>query len=150
MVSHPEVLGLIQAGGSGGRMDVLTRERAKPALPYGGVHLEEDHQPLPRGGERLGVLARDLVELGERLPLAVVLAQDDLGDVHAPTLAPGPQVQPPSWWLATIAARGGMTAATADMAIAVGTETRRTTVHAETMRTRQVPIIRRYHFMRTR
>ena len=32
------VLGLVQAGGSGGRMDVLTRERAKPALPYGGVH----------------------------------------------------------------------------------------------------------------
>ncbi len=33
-----DVLGLVQAGGSGGRMDVLTRERAKPALPYGGVH----------------------------------------------------------------------------------------------------------------
>lgn len=32
------VLGVVQAGGSGGRMDVLTRERAKPALPYGGVH----------------------------------------------------------------------------------------------------------------
>jgi glucose-1-phosphate adenylyltransferase len=33
-----EVLALVQAGGQGGRMDVLTRERAKPALPYGGVH----------------------------------------------------------------------------------------------------------------
>lgn len=33
-----DVLGLVQAGGSGGRMDVLTRERAKPALPYAGVH----------------------------------------------------------------------------------------------------------------
>src|SRR3954470_16477499 len=33
-----DVLGLVQAGGAGGRMDVLTRERAKPALPYGGVH----------------------------------------------------------------------------------------------------------------
>ena len=32
------VLAVVQAGGSGGRMDVLTRERAKPALPYGGVH----------------------------------------------------------------------------------------------------------------
>src|SRR3954471_9209242 len=31
------VLALVQAGGAGGRMDVLTRERAKPALPYGGV-----------------------------------------------------------------------------------------------------------------
>ena len=38
MSRHDEVLALIQAGGSGGRMDVLTRERAKPALPYGGVH----------------------------------------------------------------------------------------------------------------
>jgi glucose-1-phosphate adenylyltransferase len=33
-----EILALVQAGGQGGRMDVLTRERAKPALPYGGVH----------------------------------------------------------------------------------------------------------------
>ena len=33
-----EVLALVQAGGQGSRMDVLTRERAKPALPYGGVH----------------------------------------------------------------------------------------------------------------
>ncbi|MEE6288913.1 sugar phosphate nucleotidyltransferase [Georgenia sp. MJ173] len=30
------VLGVIQAGGHGSRMDVLTRERAKPALPFGG------------------------------------------------------------------------------------------------------------------
>ncbi len=32
------VLALIQAGGVGGRLDVLTRERAKPALPFAGVH----------------------------------------------------------------------------------------------------------------
>ncbi len=38
MARRREVLALVQAGGSGGRMDVLTRERAKPALPYGGVH----------------------------------------------------------------------------------------------------------------
>jgi glucose-1-phosphate adenylyltransferase len=38
MVRRGEVLALVQAGGQGGRMDVLTRERAKPALPYGGVH----------------------------------------------------------------------------------------------------------------
>ena len=31
------ILALIQAGGAGGRMDVLTRERAKPALPFAGV-----------------------------------------------------------------------------------------------------------------
>ncbi len=33
-----EVLSVVQAGGQGTRMDVLTRERAKPALPFGGVH----------------------------------------------------------------------------------------------------------------
>jgi glucose-1-phosphate adenylyltransferase len=33
-----QVLALVQAGGQGARMDVLTRERAKPALPFGGVH----------------------------------------------------------------------------------------------------------------
>jgi glucose-1-phosphate adenylyltransferase len=33
-----EVLAVVQAGGAGSRMDVLTRERAKPALPFGGVH----------------------------------------------------------------------------------------------------------------
>ena len=38
MTRRGEVLALVQAGGQGGRMDVLTRERAKPALPYGGVH----------------------------------------------------------------------------------------------------------------
>lgn len=29
---------MVQAGGSGSRMDVLTRERAKPALPFAGSH----------------------------------------------------------------------------------------------------------------
>src|SRR5690349_14599497 len=29
---------LSDLGGQGSRMDVLTRERAKPALPFGGVH----------------------------------------------------------------------------------------------------------------
>jgi glucose-1-phosphate adenylyltransferase len=33
-----DVMALVQAGGQGGRMDVLTRERAKPALPFAGVH----------------------------------------------------------------------------------------------------------------
>ncbi len=32
------VLAIVQAGGQGGRMDVLTRERAKPALPFAGVY----------------------------------------------------------------------------------------------------------------
>jgi glucose-1-phosphate adenylyltransferase len=36
-MSRERVLAIVQAGGSGGRMDVLTRERAKPALPFAGV-----------------------------------------------------------------------------------------------------------------
>ena len=33
-----DVIALVQAGGAGSRMDVLTRERAKPVLPYAGTH----------------------------------------------------------------------------------------------------------------
>lgn len=32
------MLGVVQAGGRGSRMDVLTRERAKPALPFAGTY----------------------------------------------------------------------------------------------------------------
>ena len=32
------VLAIIQAGGAGSRMDVLTRERAKPSLPFAGIY----------------------------------------------------------------------------------------------------------------
>ncbi len=34
----PRVLAIIQAGGAGSRMDVLTRERPKPALPFAGIY----------------------------------------------------------------------------------------------------------------
>ncbi|MCY7396394.1 MAG: hypothetical protein LH468_09640 [Nocardioides sp.] len=37
-MTRRRVLAIIQAGGAGGRMDVLTRERAKPALPFAGVY----------------------------------------------------------------------------------------------------------------
>src|ERR671916_690828 len=36
MTKRPRILALIQAGGQGGRMDVLTRETPKPALPFAG------------------------------------------------------------------------------------------------------------------
>ncbi|WP_243058144.1 sugar phosphate nucleotidyltransferase [Nocardioides sp. SR21] len=36
-MTRSHVLALVQAGGAGGRMDVLTRERAKPTLPFAGV-----------------------------------------------------------------------------------------------------------------
>ncbi|MEI2713269.1 MAG: sugar phosphate nucleotidyltransferase [Nocardioides sp.] len=38
MLRQGSVLAIIQAGGEGSRLDVLTRERAKPALAYGGSH----------------------------------------------------------------------------------------------------------------
>ena len=38
MVGRVHILAIIQAGGAGSRMDVLTRERAKPALPVAGVY----------------------------------------------------------------------------------------------------------------
>ena len=37
-MTRPRVLAIIQAGGAGSRMDVLTRERAKPALPFAGIY----------------------------------------------------------------------------------------------------------------
>jgi len=37
-MTSPRVLAIIQAGGAGSRMDVLTAERAKPALPFAGVY----------------------------------------------------------------------------------------------------------------
>lgn len=37
-MSRNTVLAMVLAGGQGGRMDVLTRRRAKPALPFAGVY----------------------------------------------------------------------------------------------------------------
>ncbi|MDQ3442664.1 MAG: glucose-1-phosphate adenylyltransferase [Chloroflexota bacterium] len=37
-MARSNVLALVLAGGQGGRMDVLTQHRAKPALPYAGVY----------------------------------------------------------------------------------------------------------------
>lgn len=38
MAPRDSVLGIVQAGGKGSRMDVLTRERAKPVLPFAGTY----------------------------------------------------------------------------------------------------------------
>jgi glucose-1-phosphate adenylyltransferase len=35
---RPRVLALVLAGGAGGRLELLTEHRAKPAVPYGGTH----------------------------------------------------------------------------------------------------------------
>src|ERR687893_142590 len=37
-VSLPRVLVLVLAGGAGGRLELLTEERAKPAVPFAGVY----------------------------------------------------------------------------------------------------------------
>jgi len=37
-MARAKILAIIQAGGAGSRLDVLTRERAKPALPFAGVY----------------------------------------------------------------------------------------------------------------
>ncbi len=37
-LTGPRVLALVLAGGAGGRLDVLTDERAKPAMPFAGVY----------------------------------------------------------------------------------------------------------------
>ena len=37
-VLHPRVLGIVLAGGKGTRLSPLTRERAKPAVPFGGKY----------------------------------------------------------------------------------------------------------------
>jgi glucose-1-phosphate adenylyltransferase len=37
-MNRHHVLAIVQAGGAGSRMDVLTRERARPGLPFGGVY----------------------------------------------------------------------------------------------------------------
>ena len=46
------------------------------------VQLEEDAQLAPQRGQTVGVVARPLLEHGERASLSGVLLQDDLGDVH--------------------------------------------------------------------
>ena len=38
MVKHPKILSIVLAGGEGTRLMPLTRDRAKPAVPFGGVY----------------------------------------------------------------------------------------------------------------
>ena len=37
-MAPPRILVVVLAGGAGGRLELLTRSRAKPAVPYGGTH----------------------------------------------------------------------------------------------------------------
>ena len=71
MARRGEVLALVQAGGQGSRMDVLTRERAKPALPYGGVAPTHRLRPVRPGARRprrrLGVAEYQVTSIDEYL-----------------------------------------------------------------------------------
>ena len=71
-----EVLAVVQAGGQGTRMDVLTRERAKPALPFGGV-----------GEASADVVARQLGEIRQNLRLRHAARQiaEDIANRNAGT-----------------------------------------------------------------
>lgn len=71
MSRRGEVLALVQAGGQGSRMDVLTRERAKPALPYGGVHRLIDFAMS-------GLVHADLVDVWVSLEYQVTSIDDYL------------------------------------------------------------------------
>ena len=80
---------------SAGALAELQHLRVEEPLLGLGVHLQERCSRVPDRGQRCGVARCDLVEVGERAPLVVVLAQDDLGDVHGgrPT-PPGGRPEP--------------------------------------------------------
>lgn len=83
------LLAIVQAGGAGGRMDVLTRERAKPALPFAGTYQLVDF-PLSscaHSGITESVRFRDcVVRSGARVDRAIV---DDDCEVSGTVGAPG-------------------------------------------------------------
>ena len=61
MRSTPRVLGIVLAGGEGKRLSPLTTDRAKPAVPFGGMYRLIDFvlSNLVNGGyERIVVLTQ--------------------------------------------------------------------------------------------
>src|SRR5215207_1551429 len=61
MRTHPHVLALVLAGGLGSRLMPLTRDRAKPAVPFGGAYRLVDFvlSNLVNGGfRRVAVLTQ--------------------------------------------------------------------------------------------
>lgn len=54
MTRLDRVLAIVQAGGKGSRLDVLTRERAKPALPFGGETHLVDYAMSALAGSGIG------------------------------------------------------------------------------------------------
>ncbi|MBN2196332.1 MAG: glucose-1-phosphate adenylyltransferase [Polyangiaceae bacterium] len=61
MYRHPDVFGMVLAGGEGNRLSPLTRDRAKPAVPFGGAYRLIDFalSNLVNGGyRRIAVLTQ--------------------------------------------------------------------------------------------
>ena len=70
------------------------------------VHLEQHRQPVPEGREGPGVVARHLVEVGEGLPLLLVLGEDHVGDVHGRALPASPRRRNrPLWSVSPVTGR---------------------------------------------
>ena len=47
MTKNPKILSIVLAGGEGTRLMPLTRDRAKPAVPFGGVYRPVSYTHLP-------------------------------------------------------------------------------------------------------
>jgi glucose-1-phosphate adenylyltransferase len=100
MVSRPRVLGIVLAGGEGKRLMPLTLDRAKPAVPFGGVHRMIDFvlSNLVNGGiHKIAVLTQyKSHSLDRHISTAWRLASLTGGYV---TPVPAQQRRGPHWYL---------------------------------------------------
>ncbi|HZZ46209.1 MAG TPA: glucose-1-phosphate adenylyltransferase [Pseudonocardia sp.] len=100
MVSRPRVLGIVLAGGEGKRLMPLTVDRAKPAVPFGGVHRMIDFvlSNLVNGGiHKIAVLTQyKSHSLDRHISTAWRLASLTGGYV---TPVPAQQRRGPHWYL---------------------------------------------------
>ncbi|HEY2206229.1 MAG TPA: glucose-1-phosphate adenylyltransferase [Pseudonocardia sp.] len=100
MVTRPRVLGIVLAGGEGKRLMPLTLDRAKPAVPFGGVHRMIDFvlsNLVNAGVHRIAVLTQyKSHSLDRHISTAWRLASLTGGYV---TPVPAQQRRGPHWYL---------------------------------------------------